>query len=74
MAVQWLRLHTPTAGGAGLTPGRGTKIPRATWHDHKKKKKKKEMHLELQRAFLWKHTSPMWLIHIFSFVSQPNHA
>ena len=23
--AQWLRLHTPSAGGAGLIPGRGTK-------------------------------------------------
>ena len=26
LAVQWLRLHTFTAGGADSTPGRGTKI------------------------------------------------
>ena len=26
LAVQWVRLHTPTAGGAGLIPGWGTKI------------------------------------------------
>ena len=23
--VQWLRLHTPSAGGPGLIPGQGTK-------------------------------------------------
>ena len=28
-AVQWLRLHASTAGGEGLIPGRGTKIPHA---------------------------------------------
>ena len=27
LAVQWLRLHTSTAGGAGSIPGLGTKIP-----------------------------------------------
>ena len=27
LAVQWLRLHTSTAGGMDLTPGWGTKIP-----------------------------------------------
>ena len=29
LAVQWLRLHASTAGAVGLTPGWGTKIPRA---------------------------------------------
>ena len=27
LAVQWLRLHTCTAGGTGSIPGQGTKIP-----------------------------------------------
>ena len=27
LAVQWLRLRASNAGGAGCTPGRGTKIP-----------------------------------------------
>ncbi|XP_059950014.1 leydig cell tumor 10 kDa protein homolog isoform X1 [Mesoplodon densirostris] len=41
LAVQWLRLCTSTAGGAGsgLIPGWGTKIPRATGRGPKKKKK-----------------------------------
>ena len=29
LVVQWLRLFTSTAGGAGLVPGWGTKIPHA---------------------------------------------
>ena len=29
LAVQGLRLHASTAGGAGLIPGRGIKIPHA---------------------------------------------
>ena len=29
LAVQWLRLHASTAGGAGSIPGWGTKIPHA---------------------------------------------
>ena len=29
LAVQWLRLCTSNAGGAGSNPGQGTKIPRA---------------------------------------------
>ena len=31
LAVQWLRFHTPKAGGTGSSPGWGTKIPHATW-------------------------------------------
>ena len=30
LAVQWLGLHTSTAGGPGLIPGEGPKIPQAT--------------------------------------------
>ena len=37
LAVQWLRLHAPNAGGLGLIPGLGTEIPRATWHSQEKK-------------------------------------
>ena len=31
LAVQWLRLHAPNAGGPSSIPGQGTKIPQATW-------------------------------------------
>ena len=31
LAVQWLRLCAPNAGGTGSIPGRGTKIPHAAW-------------------------------------------
>ena len=31
LAVQRLRLHASTAGGMGLIPGQGTKIPHAAW-------------------------------------------
>ena len=31
LAVLWLRLHAFTARGPGSIPGRGTKIPLATW-------------------------------------------
>ena len=37
--VQWLGLHTSTAGSPGLIPGRGTKILQAVHLDQKKKKK-----------------------------------
>ena len=40
--VQWLGLHTSTAGGTGLIPGRGTKIPHAEWHSQNKFKKKNQ--------------------------------
>ena len=30
LAVQWLRLHAPSADGMGLIPGWGTKILHAT--------------------------------------------
>ena len=38
LAVQRLRLRASTAGGVGLIPGRGAKIPHATRHSQKKKK------------------------------------
>ena len=36
--VQWLRLHTSSAGGAGSVPGWGTKIPLATWTAKERKR------------------------------------
>ena len=36
--VQWLGLHTSTAGGTGSIPGGGTKIPEAGNMARKKKK------------------------------------
>ena len=38
--VQWLRFHPSTAGGTGLIPGQGTKIPHATSCDLLKKMQK----------------------------------
>ena len=38
LEVQWLRLHTPNAGGTGSIPGRGSKIPHAMRCGQKKKK------------------------------------
>ena len=32
LAVQWLRLHTSTAGGTSGAPDGRTKIPHAAWH------------------------------------------
>ena len=42
LAVQWLRLHPSTAGGMGLIPGLGTKIPHATRPGKKKKERERE--------------------------------
>ena len=39
LAVQWLRLCTSNARGAGSNPSQGTKIPHATQPRPKKKKK-----------------------------------
>ena len=38
MVIQWLRLHTSTAGGMGLIPDWGTKILHARVSKQKKKK------------------------------------
>ena len=38
LAVQWLRLHAPSAGGTGSIPGRGSKILCAAGHGQKKNK------------------------------------
>ena len=35
--VQWLRLRTSNAGGAGSIPGQGTKVPHATQPKKKNK-------------------------------------
>ena len=40
LTVQWLRLRASTAGGAGLIPGQGTKIPHAMQSKKEKKKAK----------------------------------
>ena len=41
LAVQWLGLRASAAGGVGLIPGRGTKIPHAAQPKGKEKKRKK---------------------------------
>ena len=42
LAVQWLGLCTFTAEGTGSIPGRGTKIPQATWHGQKQQQQRKK--------------------------------
>ena len=39
LVIQWLRLCSSNAGGAGLILSQGTKIPHAEWWSQKKKKK-----------------------------------
>ena len=41
LEVQWLRFCASNAGGMGLIPGQGTKIPHATGWGQKIKLKKK---------------------------------
>ena len=36
LVVQWLGLHTSSAGGVGLIPGWGTNIPHVVWRDQQK--------------------------------------
>ena len=38
MVVQWLKLRASNAGGVGLTPGQGSKIPHAVQYGKKKEK------------------------------------
>ena len=42
LMVQWLGFRPSTAGGTGLIPGGGTKIPHAKWHGQKKEKGKRK--------------------------------
>ena len=49
LVAQWLRLHTASAGGAGLIPDQGSTIPHATQHSQKIKKTKQE-HITYMRA------------------------
>ena len=46
LVVQWLRLCTSTAGGAGLIPGQGTVIPSAVHCGQKKKKVHLSFHFQ----------------------------
>ena len=41
LGIQWLRLHAPSAGGTGLIPDQGTKIPHAAQRGQKKRNKGK---------------------------------
>ena len=45
LTVQRPRQHASTAGGTGLIPGRGTKIPRAAWCGQSVPPKQNKTHL-----------------------------
>ena len=49
LVVQWLRLHTPNAGGTGSILGQGTKIPYAVGAAIKKKKKRKNLTSKMRK-------------------------
>ena len=61
--VQWLRLCTSSAGGAGLIPGQGTKIPHAVGCSKKKKKKNKKLTSQIMPLLTEVHCLP-WLVHL----------
>ena len=42
LEVQWLGLRASTAGGTGLVPGWGTKIPPVTWLGKQTKKRNRK--------------------------------
>lgn len=48
LAVQWLRLCTPTAGGKGSVPGGGTRIPHTAWCRQKKKARQSPPWLDIK--------------------------
>ena len=48
LAVQWLILHVPNAGGVGFIPGQGTKIPHvAQCLENKQTTTKKKKNLDI---------------------------
>jgi len=47
LVVQWLRLHTSTAGCTSLIPGHGTKTPHAAHTVKKKIKRNMEGHKKI---------------------------
>ena len=48
LVVQWLKHRASTVGGAGLIPGRGTKIV----HAKKRKEKKKKLYDSIESLFV----------------------
>ena len=68
LAVQWLRLCTSNAGGAGTILCWGTKIPKAMWHGQLKKQlhvrhieKKRSYWIDAKRIWSTKNSSDSWV-------------
>ena len=68
MAVQWLRLHTSTAGGAGFIPGWGTKIPHATCRRQKQKQNKTKKTFFLTAASTFGYSVFLDLLKIYIYI------
>ena len=49
LAVQCFKPHASNAGGPGLIPGQGAKIPHAVQHGQKKEKKEKKFNSNQKR-------------------------
>ena len=69
LEVQWLGLHTPTAGSPGSVPGWSTEIPYAALCGQKKKKKKKRTNSKKKKLRFFKKptTSIVGLLYQFVF-------
>ena len=67
LAVQWLTSPS-SAGGTGLIPGQGTKIPHAPPPKKKKKKKLKKKKKKKQKCYKLKseHNSEYNIIYLYS--------
>ena len=49
--VQWLKCHTSTAGGTGLSPGQGIKIFTCSAAKKKKEKEKEKKEEKMKEKF-----------------------
>ena len=62
LAVQWLKLCPSNAGGAGLIPGGGTKIPRVLWCSQKKKKRDVRWKLSTYKDIVYNEFNPIYKV------------
>ena len=58
-----VKTRPSTAGGTGLIPGRGTKIPHAGQHSQRKKKKERKRTLSSPSTLLMKVVNPNQILH-----------
>ena len=59
LGLSWVRLCTSTAGGVGLIPGRGTKIPHASQCG--KKKKKRACYMLSENIIIQDQSRELWI-------------